>query len=75
MGFSRLIIVVAIIWLAWFVYQRFQQNLLNRRNTVKKKSTIESIIVKCAVCEVHVPKSEAVEAEGVFYCSDAHRKL
>lgn len=31
--------------------------------------------VTCAHCSLKVPESEAVAADGVFYCSEAHRSL
>lgn len=29
----------------------------------------------CARCGVNVPSSEALEADGRYYCSDEHRRL
>ncbi len=31
------------------------------------------LMMRCAVCSVHVPSSEAVFAGGKVYCSAAHR--
>ena len=31
-------------------------------------------IVACAVCQVHLPRSEALTGPGGNYCSAAHRK-
>jgi uncharacterized protein len=30
-------------------------------------------MVACASCGMHVPRSEAVEATGVYFCSEEHR--
>lgn len=32
-------------------------------------------MLACAQCGVHVPRSEGLEAGGLFYCSEAHRLL
>lgn len=32
-------------------------------------------LVSCARCEVHLPRGEALEHAGNFYCSDEHRRL
>ena len=32
-------------------------------------------LVSCARCEVHLPRGEALEEAGRFYCSDEHRRL
>ena len=31
-------------------------------------------IVACDVCQVHLPKSDALIGSNGFYCSDAHRR-
>jgi uncharacterized protein len=32
-------------------------------------------MVGCRQCGVHLPISEAIEADGNFYCSEEHRRL
>jgi uncharacterized protein len=32
-------------------------------------------MVRCAVCKVHLPRSESFVSRGEFYCSDEHLKL
>ena len=32
-------------------------------------------MVACARCRVNLPRSEALEADGRFYCSEEHRRL
>jgi uncharacterized protein len=32
-------------------------------------------MVRCAVCGVHLPRSESFTSRGRFYCSDEHRRL
>jgi uncharacterized protein len=32
-------------------------------------------MVRCAVCNVHLPRSESFVSRGRYYCSDAHLKL
>ena len=32
-------------------------------------------MVRCAVCRVHLPRSESVTSKGEFFCSDEHRRL
>ncbi|HQR98571.1 MULTISPECIES: PP0621 family protein [unclassified Polaromonas] len=31
-------------------------------------------VVACAVCDVHLPRSDALPGGNGFYCSDAHRR-
>lgn len=30
---------------------------------------------ECAICRLHVPKSEGIEGDGRFYCCEEHRRL
>ena len=32
-------------------------------------------MVRCAVCGVHLPRSESFTSRGRFFCTDEHRKL
>ena len=32
-------------------------------------------MVRCAVCRVHLPRSESITSKGEFFCSDEHRRL
>ncbi len=32
-------------------------------------------MVRCAVCGVHLPRSEGFASHGKFYCSDEHLRL
>ena len=32
-------------------------------------------MVRCAVCRVHLPRSESFTSKGQFFCSDEHRRL
>ena len=32
-------------------------------------------MVRCQICGVHLPKSEAVTSRGEFYCSKEHLQL
>ena len=32
-------------------------------------------MVRCAVCKVHLPRSESFVSRGQYYCSDEHLKL
>lgn len=31
-------------------------------------------MVRCAQCGIHLPRSEAIQADGEFFCSQAHRE-
>lgn len=35
----------------------------------------QAALVSCAHCDVHLPRGEALEHAGNFYCSEEHRRL
>lgn len=37
--------------------------------------SIPEDMVRCAVCGVHLPRSEGFASRGRFYCSDEHLRL
>jgi uncharacterized protein len=39
------------------------------------KTALPEDMVRCAVCKVHLPRSESFVSRGQYYCSDEHLKL
>ncbi len=56
----------------------------SKTNSIKEKVSWENAeelsdqskedIVKCAQCNIHIPRNEAVNADDKFFCSDEHRR-
>jgi uncharacterized protein len=42
---------------------------------MRKPAAAGEEMVRCDYCGLNVPKSEALDAGGRWYCSDAHRRL
>lgn len=73
----RLILIAVFIWIVWvFVKNAYRKQLVKKQQAAENEKTESSSskIVKCAVCGVHVPQSEALVAGGKFFCSEAHRR-
>ncbi|PHR67097.1 PP0621 family protein [Alcanivorax sp.] len=68
MGLIRLIIIAALIYLAWRVIKRL---LAQARPT---DSGNPQIMVKCAQCGVHVPTPEAFSHNGLHFCTQEHQR-
>jgi uncharacterized protein len=64
--------VAVLILLAIAVWIGFR--LLARQRRSRSAGPVEPMVA-CAHCAVHVPRSEAFEARGRFYCSEEHRSL
>jgi uncharacterized protein len=72
----RLIILGLIIYVVIVALKRSNRSFKNegenlKKNAPGKEPEIENM-VRCASCEVHLPRSEAFLVNGDFYCSKAH---
>ena len=47
----------------------------SRKKSENRKIAAPTAIVRCEHCQVHVPRDEAIEVDGKYFCSDEHRKL
>lgn len=71
MNLIRLIVIGLIIW---FLYRAVQRMLEKPRTTERPTRPASSRdMVKCAYCGIHIPRDEALEREGKYYCSTEHR--
>lgn len=71
MGLFRLLIIIFLIWLAYYFVRRLlkaSQNKATRDNPRKLEN-----MVQCARCGLHVPEQEAIKSHERYYCSAAHR--
>ncbi len=79
MGLIRLVVILIIAWLAYSLTRRWLASLDQKRiqkqaqKKQDKSSRIETM-VSCALCDLHVPQDEAVQAQGKYYCCAEHRK-
>lgn len=68
---GRLLVLIVLVVLAvWFI-----RRALRRLQPGDKPLVKEGELVRCAHCGVHLPRSEARQAEGVLYCSEDHARL
>lgn len=68
-----LIVVLAIVLLAWLVFGRSRSGARPKPPRAPKPAAVEGM-VRCAHCGVHLPASEALATGALHYCSDAHRE-
>lgn len=67
------LILLAIVFLAAYWVLRGYRRSLERRDAGEPRS-LENM-VRCARCGLHVPRSESLERDGEFFCSEEHRRL
>lgn len=63
-----LVVVFVVVWL-------WRSSRKTRDSTVKKPVTDGAQdMVRCPVCDLHLPKSDAISGKQSLYCSEAHRQ-
>lgn len=67
MGLIRIIIIALIIYL---VIQIFRRWVANKKTAAPHLE--ETKMVRCKVCQLHIPENEALQQAGEFYCSQEH---
>ena len=67
---TKLLLIVAftIGIVLWFKYQA------GKRDALPRDEKPAEDMVRCVVCKVNLPRSEAILSQGKFYCCDEHRR-
>lgn len=65
------IIAVTLLLVLWFKSMARKKDKADKPDS-KSKDGVEDM-VRCQVCGVNLPRSEALLSRGRFYCSDQHR--
>lgn len=68
---GKLITLVLLVLLGIYLYRR-----LTRRDDTAAAPENRAVedMVRCKVCGVNLPRSEAILSGGRFYCCDEHRR-
>ena len=65
-----LVLAVAVMAAIWLL-----RGSLSRRDGERAGDAREDALVGCAHCAVLLPRTEALERDGRFYCCGEHRRL
>lgn len=63
------IVLVTLVLVLWFKHMGRPK----RDIQAKKQGEIEAM-VRCSVCGVNLPRSEAIQSQGRLYCCEEHRR-
>lgn len=63
--FLILLVVLAVLW--------FKRKPLPRKPEAQDEAKPVEDMVRCQVCGVNLPRSEAILSQGRIYCCDEHR--
>jgi len=64
-----LLLLVAVVVLYFLV-----RDFVRKRGGSASPPPVEAMVA-CAHCGINVPRSEALEAKGRFFCSEEHRRI
>ncbi|WP_106475593.1 PP0621 family protein [Phytohalomonas tamaricis] len=71
----RLIIFAILIWFGLKLYRRYK---LKQETLKRQKAAHElrdgGVMVRCAYCQVHLPKNEALTNDTQWFCCEPHRQ-
>jgi uncharacterized protein len=67
-----IVVGVAVALLLWWVFGRAARSIKPPSSRSSADRSAETMVV-CAHCGVHLPRSDALAARGLHYCSQAHR--
>jgi uncharacterized protein len=67
---SKFLLLVVAIIVIYFVVKGLARKRRDRATTPPGEQ-----MVPCAHCRVNLPRSEAIEATGRFYCCEEHRRF
>lgn len=67
----RLLLLIFLAWLIWWLFKPLFQN----RGKLEPKAAKEiEDMVRCTHCQVNLPKQEALELDGHYFCNTEHRQ-
>jgi uncharacterized protein len=73
---AKFLLLLALGIVIYLIVSRMRhQGERKQTRDVPPKSTLPEDMVRCAVCKVHLPRSESFVSRGEYFCSDEHLKL
>lgn len=71
---GRILLLVIIVFLIWLIFRGFFRAQVRKSEGSAHPARAEDMVA-CARCGVNLPRSDAREERGVFYCRDNPRCL
>ncbi len=73
----KYLLVLSLVGLVFFLWQTKRRADLSQRPpapAARRTSQVQTTdMVACAVCQLHLPRTEALMTPGASYCCEAHR--
>jgi uncharacterized protein len=68
-----LVVALVIAIVIWLTRAGKRAEQVKAANAAQRKAIKHDMMVECAQCGVHLPRSEALMSRGKTFCSEAHR--
>lgn len=70
---SRLLLLVALAAVVFLLFKAFRRRAAKSQVQSGQEDQAEDM-VRCSQCGVHLPKPEAIQVDGHYFCSESHRR-
>lgn len=72
---AKILFIVVLLLVAYLFFKSWRKDsgLENRKQAPESK--LPEDMVRCGVCGVNLPRSEAFTSKGQLFCSDEHLKI
>lgn len=71
---SKLLILILVGLALYLLIKGFGRRASTRKPKADAPAAGERM-VSCAHCGVHMPQSDAISGDGIYFCGEAHRRL
>jgi len=72
---AKILFIVVLLLVAYLFFKSWRKDAGLEDRTKSGASQVPEDMVRCEVCRVHLPRSEAFISQGRLFCSDEHRKI
>lgn len=72
MGLIKLMVLIAVVIGLVILWRRFKAWQINSQQR-QPTPTSPPMMVRCAQCQLHLPRDQALQVNDQWYCCDAHR--
>ncbi len=71
---AKILLIVVLLLVAYLFFKSWRKDGSIGDRTRSQKSKLPEDMVRCDVCGVNLPRSEAFTTQGRLFCSEDHRK-
>ena len=72
---GKILFIILLLLAAYVFFKNLKKDSSGDDRRRPPESKLPEDMVRCEVCRVNLPRSEAFTTKGRMYCSDEHRKL